>query len=70
MAKKTSKSPAPGRKISLKKIVAEIDKVLAQLEKTGAKPRSIEGERTRLTLTAARDFVRGVCVPNFDLPEG
>jgi hypothetical protein len=42
MAKKTSKSASGRRRqISLKKIVAEIDKVLAELEKPATKERSI-----------------------------
>jgi hypothetical protein len=74
MAKKTSKSASGRRRqISLKKIVAEIDKVLAELEKPATKERSIEGvynvTRARLSLKAARDAVQSACVPNFDFPE-
>ena len=72
MAKKTSKTAATRRAISLKKIIAEIDKVLAELEKAGPKARSLKGThgvtRARLSLRAARSSVESACVPNFDLP--
>jgi hypothetical protein len=72
MAKKTSKLPAAGgRKVSLKKIVAEIDKALGQIEKK-PKPTSTQGTqavaRTKLALRAARDAVESACMPGFNVP--
>jgi hypothetical protein len=71
MAKKTSKAAAVrGRKVSLKKIVKEIDKAIGQIDKPTA--RSTEGTqavaRAKLALRAARDAVASVCMPGFNFP--
>jgi hypothetical protein len=84
MAKKKPASktaPAPkGRKksVSVKKIVAEIDRTLAKLEPkaTAAKkspgaatdPTGYALDRAILSLRGARDVMKGVCVPGFDIP--
>ena len=84
MAKKKPASktaPAPkGRKktVSVKKIVAEIDRTLAKLEPkaTAAKkspgaeadPTAYALDRAILSLRGARDVMKGVCVPGFDIP--
>jgi hypothetical protein len=75
VAKKTSKTApsASRRKISLKKIIAEIDKVLSELDKPAPRARSTTGPDTvakaRLSLKAARSAIESVCVPNFEFPE-
>ena len=85
MAKKkpvAKTAPAPkGRKktISVKRIVAEIDRTLAKLEPakaTAAKrspaagddPQGYALDRAILSLRGARDMMKGVCVPGFDIP--
>ena len=84
MAKKkpASKPPASQRKktVSVKKIVAEIDKTLAKLEPAKAMaqakrtaaakadPQAYALDRAVKSLRAARDVVEGTCVPGFDIP--
>jgi hypothetical protein len=86
MAKKkapatSAKSPAkaaPGRgrkPVSVKKIVAEIDRTLAKLEPVkaaararGVDPQSYALDRAMMSLRGARDVVEGICVPGFDIP--
>jgi exonuclease VII small subunit len=57
------------KKVSLKQIIAEIDKTLADLETSVPK---VEGshdlERAKKTLKAVRDTVQAACFPNLDLP--
>ena len=77
-ATSTSKAAAPSRAkkpVSVKKIVAEIDRALARLEPVkaasqarGADPRSYAVDRAMLSLRGARDVVAGLCVPGFDIP--
>jgi hypothetical protein len=84
MAKKkpASKTPAPQRKktVSVKKIVAEIDRTLAKLEPakasavakrsaaSGYDPQSYALDRAIMSLRGARDVIEGTCVPGFDIP--
>ena len=85
MAKKkpASKPPASQRKktVSVKRIVAEIDKTLAKLEPAKATaqakrttavakadPQAYALDRVVKSLRAARDVVEGTCVPGFDIP--
>jgi hypothetical protein len=84
MAKKkpASKTTASQRKktISVKKIVAEINRTLAKLEPAkasaqakrtagaGADPQSYALDRAILSLRGARDVIEGTCVPGFDIP--
>jgi hypothetical protein len=82
MAKKKATPPAAQRgktqKVSVKKIVAEIDRTLKKLEpaKAAAQARagtakSVESyaiERAMMSLRGARDVVEGICVPGFDIP--
>jgi hypothetical protein len=85
MAKKksASKTPAsqPRRKtVSVKRIVAEIDKALARLEPAKASaqakrsvaaksdPQAYSLDRTVMSLRAARDVIESNCVPGFDIP--
>jgi len=84
MAKKkpVSKTTAAQRKktVSVKKIVAEIDKTLAKLEPAKAMaqakrtaaakadPQAYALDRAVKSLRAARDVVEGTCVPGFDIP--
>jgi hypothetical protein len=80
MAKKAAKGAGarggPGKKISVKKIVAEIDKTLKALEKrteavstTRVGPQASHNTaRARLSLRAARDAVASACVPGFEIP--
>jgi hypothetical protein len=83
MAKKkpASKTYGPPRKktVSVKKIVAEIDRTLAKLEPgqaTQAKrttaastdPQSYALDRAIMSLRGARDVMKGMCVPGFDIP--
>jgi hypothetical protein len=82
MAKKkpaaTSASPKTRRKtVSVKKIVAEIDRTLAKLEPkasaarkspTAGDPQGYALDRAILSLRGARDVMKGVCVPGFDIP--
>jgi hypothetical protein len=65
-----------GRKpVSVKKIVAEINRTLAKLEPakaaakaSGADPQSYALDRAMMSLRGARDVVEGICVPGFDIP--
>ena len=69
MAKK--KAPYPtGKKISVKKIIADIEKVLSELEPRGVRAAdpTREIERARKALGAARDAVESACLPEFYLP--
>jgi len=76
MAKKTVKSASArgksGKKISVKKIMAEIDKTLAALDKRPdavARPQpGYHTARAKLSLRAARDAVASACVPGFEIP--
>jgi hypothetical protein len=88
MAKKkpASKTPAPQRKntasvkkaVSVKKIVAEINRTLAKLEPAkgsqaqrtmgGGAPESYALDRAIKSLRGARDVIEGTCVPGFDIP--
>ncbi len=84
MAKKkpASKTTAPQRKktVSVKKIVAEINRTLAKLEPAkasaqakrsaaaGSDPQSYALDRAILSLRGARDVIEGTCVPGFDIP--
>ena len=85
MAKKkpASKTTASQRKktISVKKIVAEINRTLAKLEPATATaqakrttavakadPQAYALDRVVKSLRAARDVVEGTCVPGFDIP--
>ena len=85
MAKKkpVSKTPASARKkyVSVKKIIAEIDKALGKLEPARAAtaqarrtaaakadPQAYALDRAVKSLRAARDVVEGSCVPGFDIP--
>lgn len=88
MAKKKAAAktpPAPkgrGKKVSVKKIVAEINRTLAKLEPRAttvqAKARAAAGaapdpqaqalQRAIMSLRGARDVIEGSCVPGFDLP--
>jgi len=84
MAKKkpASKTTAPQRKktVSVKKIVAEIDRTLAKLEPAkasaqakrsaaaGYDPQSYALDRAIMSLRGARDVIEGTCVPGFDIP--
>ena len=84
MAKKkpASKTTAPQRKktVSVKKIVAEINRTLAKLEPAkatvqakrsavaGYEPQSYALDRAIMSLRGARDVIEGTCVPGFDIP--
>jgi hypothetical protein len=86
MAKKQSASKTPAsqarkRTVSVKKIVAEIDKTLAKLEPAKAAtaqarrsaaakadPQAYALDRAVMSLRAARDVIEGACVPGFDIP--
>jgi hypothetical protein len=84
MAKKkpASKTTAPQRKktVSVKRIVAEIDRTLAKLEPAkasaqakrsvaaGYDPQSYALDRAIMSLRGARDVIEGTCVPGFDIP--
>ena len=84
MAKKkpAPKTSAAQRKktVSVKKIVAEINRTLAKLEPakaaaTQAKrtaapgaPQSYALDRAIMSLRGARDVIEGTCVPGFDIP--
>ena len=77
-AKPPAKAAASSRgkkPVSVKKIVAEIDRTLARLEPVkaaararGADPRSYAIDRAMMSLRGARDVVEGICVPGFDIP--
>jgi hypothetical protein len=69
-------APSRGKKaVSVKKIVAEINRTLAKLEPVkaaaqarGADPQSYAIDRAMMSLRGARDVVEGMCVPGFDIP--
>jgi hypothetical protein len=58
------------KKVSLKKIIEEIDKALEALD--AAEPPKLatdyDLERAKKSLKAVRETVQAVCYPNFDLP--
>ena len=80
------KKPAPKtsaaqrqKTVSVKKIVAEINRTLAKLEPakaaTTAKRTAAPGgaqsyalDRAIMSLRGARDVIEGTCVPGFDIP--
>jgi predicted neutral ceramidase superfamily lipid hydrolase len=85
MAKKkpaSTTSSSKGRKktVSVKKIVAEINRTLAKLEPAkataqarrttaaGYDPQSYALDRAIMSLRGARDVIEGTCVPGFDIP--
>lgn len=84
MAKKkpAPKTTAPQRTktVSVKKIVAEINRTLAKLEPAKASqakrsagqgpydPQSYALDRAIMSLRGARDVIEGTCVPGFDIP--
>lgn len=78
-AKSASATPRRRKTISLKKIVADINKALAELERVkggptragaaGYKAGGHKVDSARLSLMAARDAVESACVPTFDFPE-
>lgn len=84
MAKKKAASkttpPKASKKVSVKKIVAEINKTLAKLESAkatitqaqakgaGPDPRGHALDRAIMSLRGARDVTEGTCVPGFDIP--
>lgn len=78
---KTSASQARRKSVSVKRIVAEIDKTLAKLEPAKAAtaqarksaaaksdPQAYALDRAVMSLRAARDVIEGTCVPGFDIP--
>ena len=80
-ASKTPASQARKKTVSVKRIVAEIDKTLAKLEPAKATaqakrtsavakadPQAYALDRAVMSLRAARDVIEGTCVPGFDIP--
>lgn len=79
-ASKTAASQTRKRTVSVKRIVAEIDKALAKLEPAKASaqakrsvaaksdPQAYSLDRTVMSLRAARDVIESNCVPGFDIP--
>ena len=79
-ASKTPASQARKKTVSVKKIIAEINRTLAKLEPAkasaqakrtaaaGADPQSYALDRAILSLRGARDVIEGTCVPGFDIP--
>jgi hypothetical protein len=70
MAKKRPSVPASKakKKVSVKKIAAQIDKAIVDLQaKPGVQP-STEIERARKALVAAREAVESACSLGFFLP--
>ena len=78
---KTPASQARKKAVSVKRIVAEIDKTLAKLEPAKATaqarrtsavakadPQAYALDRAVMSLRAARDVIEGTCVPGFDIP--
>jgi hypothetical protein len=73
---------AKSRTVSVKKIVAEIDRALAKLEPKyttvqargkaaagmAADPQAQSLQRAIMSLRGARDVIEGTCVPGFDIP--
>jgi hypothetical protein len=77
-AKSASAPPRRKKTISLKKIVADINKALAELERAKGRPTRAGAaaykaghkvDQARLSLMAARDAVESACVPTMDFPE-
>ena len=85
MAKKKAASkttPPKASKVSVKKIISEIDKTLAKLESAkatyvqtqakakgaGPDPQQHALDRAIMSLRGARDVTKGTCVPGFDIP--
>jgi type II secretory pathway component PulM len=83
MAKKKAASkttPPKASKVSVKKIISEINKTLAQVENAkasitqaqargaGPDPRGHALDRAIMSLRGARDVIEGTCVPGFDIP--
>lgn len=63
----------PERKVSLKDIIAAIDKALKELESAPTKTKEFgdeRAERARKILKGVRESVEGVCLPNFEVPVG
>lgn len=58
------------KKVSLKQIIAEIDKALEMLEASASTKLAPDHdvERAKKSLKAVRESVVAVCYPNFDLP--
>jgi hypothetical protein len=58
------------KKVSLKHIIAEIDKALEQLGPgtQGAKPGDEQIDRARKGLKGVRETVEAICLPNFEVP--
>jgi hypothetical protein len=79
-ASKTPASQARKKSVSVKKIVAEINKTIAKLEPAKATaqakrsaaqssdPQAYALDRAIMSLRAARDVIEGTCVPGFDIP--
>ena len=78
-APKTSAASLRKKTVSVKKIVAEINRTLAKLEPakaaTAAKRTAAPGDaqsyaldRAIMSLRGARDVIEGTCVPGFDIP--
>ena len=79
-ASKTSAPQARKKTVSVKKIVAEINRTLAKLEPAkataqarrsaaaGYDPQSYALDRAIMSLRGARDVIEGTCVPGFDIP--
>ena len=77
---KTPASQARKKTVSVKRIVAEIDKTLAKLEPAKATaqarrtaaaksdPQAYALDRAVMSLRAARDVIESNCVPGFDIP--
>jgi len=77
-----SKSRSATRGVSVKKIVAEIDRALAKLEPQyttvqargkaaagmASDPQAHSLQRAIMSLRGARDVIEGTCVPGFDIP--
>jgi hypothetical protein len=72
-------APSRARTVSVKKIVAEIDRTLAKLEPAkatqvkrttaaGTDPQGYALDRAIMSLRGARDVMKGMCVPGFDIP--
>jgi hypothetical protein len=79
-ASKTTAAQARKKTVSVKKIVAEINRTLAKLEPAkataqakrtaaaGSDPQSYALDRAIMSLRGARDVIEGTCVPGFDIP--
>jgi hypothetical protein len=77
-APKTSATAQRKKTVSVKKIVAEINRTLAKLEPAKAattarrtapaEAQSYALDRAIMSLRGARDVIEGTCVPGFDIP--